>query len=98
MFFLFVLSIRRVTQNRKQINRLRHFGCCLLTQLVKLTNFVEFVRLVGWLTVIQYTYNLKEKNVGGRALPFKNSDSFLKKRFGAFDLTYIFLRVNEKTK
>ena len=38
------------------------------------------------------------KNVGGRALPFKHSDSFLKKRFGALDLTYIFLKVNEKTK
>ena len=66
--------------------------------MVKLTNFVGFVKLVGWLTVIQYTYNLWKKIVGGRALPFKNSDSFLKKRFGAFDLTYIFLGVNEKTK
>ena len=37
--------------------------------------------------------------MGGRALPFKNSDSFRpEKRFGAFDLTYIFLSVNENTK
>ena len=86
------------TQNRKQINRSRHFGCCLLTELVKLTNFVEFVKLVGWLTDIQYTYNLWKQIVGGRTLPFKNSDSFMKKRFGALDLTYIFLSAKEKTK